>query len=44
MAEQKYEIGMIGLGVMGRMDVSLIITYAQAMTQLHSAASGCRRI
>lgn len=44
MAEQKYEIGMIGLGVMGRMVASLIITFDLAMTQLHSAAPDCRPI
>lgn len=44
MAEQKYEIGMISLGVMGRMVALLIITYAQRMAQLHTAALGCRPI
>jgi hypothetical protein len=44
MAEQKYEIGMIGLGVMWRMVALLIITNAQGMAQLHTAALGYRPI
>jgi hypothetical protein len=44
MAEQKYEIGMIGLGVMGRMVALLIITCTQEMAQLHTPAPGCRPI